>query len=420
MAINALPALDRTSATFKADLDTYFLTALPGFTVQAEAARVEMVGNAASASTSAGTATAQANLAAQSASSAMSAANYKGLWSALTGALATPATVYHAGTYWVLNSNLANVATATPGVSASWTESGPSRLPYSGRTSNTMLAGGDRAALIDITSGTFAQTFPAAATLGNGWLCYIRNNGTGDITLTPNGAELIDGLSSYVMYPGETRLVCCTGTGFVTVVLTTFKRTFTASGTFTKPPGYNRFAGLIWGGGGGGTNAGYGGNGGNCIPIDVDASAIGTTQTVTIGAGGATGAAGGASVFSIYTTGVAAPGLAGSPGLNTLAFGRIITNSTDVMRLTPANSSSSRMADYGGGVGVNTSLTDFGSSVYGGAGGNNSSAGCLSVFGGRGGGSVQVSTAPGGGGGTNTAGGTTVGSRGELRLWGIL
>lgn len=412
MPLSPLPALDRTSATFKTDLDTYFLTALPAFSVQAEALRVEVDANEASALASAGTATTQAALAAQSASSAMSAANYKGLWSALTGALAKPATVYHAGTYWVLNANLADVTAATPGVSASWSDSGPSRLPYSGRTSNTALAGGDRAALIDITSGTFTQTFTAAATLGNGWLCYLRNSGSGDITLDPNGSELIDGLTSYVMYPGETRLISCTGTGFVSVVLTSFKRTFTTSGTFTKPPGYNRFAGLIWGGGAGGV-ATYGGNGGNCLPIDVDASAIGTTQAVTIGAGGTTGLAGGQSIFSVFATGVASAAGAGSQ--NTLPFGRYFTQ-RETSRLSPAYFvSTTGIADYGGGQGTNTTGGTLDSPIYGGGGGNAGSGG-ISVFGGIGGGSSQAGTAPGGGGGV----GTTSGARGELRLWGIL
>lgn len=49
-------------------------------------------------------------------------ANYKGHWSNLTGALNMPASVSHAGAFWVLTANLANVTTATPGVSGSWTK----------------------------------------------------------------------------------------------------------------------------------------------------------------------------------------------------------------------------------------------------------------------------------------------------------
>lgn len=414
MALDPLPALDRTSATFKTDLDTFFLTALPTFSVQAEALRNEVTANKAAAATSAATATAQANLSTQSASSAMSAANYKGLWASLTGALATPATVYHAGTYWVLNANLADVTAAQPGVSSSWTESGPSRLGYSARTSNSILTVADRACLIDITSGTFTQTFSAAATLGNGWYCYLRNSGAGDITLAPNGSELIDGRSGYVMYPNETRLVQCSGTALHTVVLTSFKRTFTSSATFTKPPGYNRFKGLIWGGGAGGVSASYGGNGGNCLPIDIDTSAIGTTEAVTIGAGGAASSAGGQSVFSVYTTGVAAA----NNGANTLAFGRYFT-ARDAPSIAPSNSASGAVAEYGGGHGLNTTAVDFNSSIYGGAGGATGSTASSSIFGGAGGNAIVAATAPGGGGGTNAAL-SLLGARGELRLWGIL
>jgi hypothetical protein len=42
------------------------------------------------------------------------------------------------------------------------------------RTSDTALTPSNRGNLIDITSGTFTQTFNAAATLTDGWFCYIR------------------------------------------------------------------------------------------------------------------------------------------------------------------------------------------------------------------------------------------------------
>jgi len=87
------------------------------------------------------------------------------------------------------------------------------------RTSDTILAAADSGSFIDVTSGTFSQTFTAAATLGNGWFCWYRNSGSGLITFDPNGSELIDGATTLLLYSGECRLIQCTGSGFYTVAL---------------------------------------------------------------------------------------------------------------------------------------------------------------------------------------------------------
>ena len=284
----------------------------------------------------------------------------------------------------------------------------------SARTSNTILAGADLGKLIDITSGTFTQTFTAAATLGPNWYCHIRNSGTGDITLDPNGSELIDGLTSYVMYPGETRLVTCDGTGFYTVVLTSFKRTFTATGTFYLPPGYNRIQGLVWGGGAGG-NGGYGGNGGGCLPLDLPSSDFAASQTLTVGAGGAAGADGGASSVLTYSTGAAGKG--GTEG-STLYGRNGLTGPFPSDRVAVSTASSApSYGDYGGGRGSNAAggLTNAAHSIFGGGGGVPSGSGGTSVFAGAGGSGAGAGTAPGGGGGS-----TGDGARGEIRIWGVI
>jgi len=79
---------------------------------------------AGSAQTAAGhvvTAAAHAAAASTSATAAAALANFKGAWSALSGALNTPASVLHLGQMWMLLNNLANVASAEPGISsANW------------------------------------------------------------------------------------------------------------------------------------------------------------------------------------------------------------------------------------------------------------------------------------------------------------
>lgn len=143
-------------------------------------------------------------------------------------------------------------------------------LPRSARTSMTMLGESDLGTWVDITSGTFIQTFAAAATLGSGWWCYLRNSGQGAITLQAPAGSSIDDLASYVMYPSECRLLQCDGSVLRSIVITPMHLNKRASFDFIKPPGYWAFEldvrGASGGGGSGGAggyaNGGYRGSGG--------------------------------------------------------------------------------------------------------------------------------------------------------------
>jgi hypothetical protein len=107
-------------------------------------------------------------------------------------------------------------------------------IARSTRTSNTILAAADASTIIEITSGTFSQTFTAAATLGNGWFCYISNSGTGFVTLDPNASETITvrgvAATTWVLWPGEMGLIQCDGTGFYYYAITSGSIS-TATGT---------------------------------------------------------------------------------------------------------------------------------------------------------------------------------------------
>lgn len=85
------------------------------------------------------------------------------------------------------------------------------------RTSNSIFSVGDAGKLIVYTSGTFTQTFTAAASLGAGWTVAINNRGTGVITLAANVSETIDGRTTIKVYPGEAFTIVCTGTTFYTL-----------------------------------------------------------------------------------------------------------------------------------------------------------------------------------------------------------
>lgn len=429
-SIPAFPALsERAAGTYNASayncLNTWAGTAGP----QLAALAANVYGNAQSVAAAAEAAT-------SAAAAAVAAANYKGAWSSLTGALSIPASVTHGGNVYMLMSNTADVTSITPGASAQWQKLNTSAsINRSARTSNTALAATDVGSIIDITSGTFTQTFAACATLGNGWFCYLRNSGTGDITLDPNASETLDGLTSFVMYPGEVRLIQCDGSALRSIVLSAYYRTFTSSGTFTKPTGYQRHVGWLWGAGGsGGKDATftYGGSGGACVPIDFADAALASTEAVTIGAGGAVstvtdGNAGGSSSFKGLTAYGGGGGGASSKGGNALLATLIMA---DMPAFSGASANASPAAMYGGGAG-GVFVTN-GRTIYGGGGGggiNSSTATAITgstVYGGAGGAAGQAvngtdGTAPGGGGGSTCTGTQSgAGARGELRIWGVI
>lgn len=302
---------------------------------------------------------------------------------------------------------------------------GSSNIQRSARTANTMLVKADQGSFIDITSGTFTQTFDTAANLGSGWNVYLRNSGTGDITIPSS-----DGVTNWIMYPGEARFFQTDGTNFYSIVLQPFYKVATASGNFIKPPGYSRFEGEMWGGGAGGgtsdsstTTSGAGGGGGGYVPFLFPATSLATTEAFTVGAGGTgstlTGTSGGNAGGNSTFKGITAYGATGSTGgyafFNNVTSGQLYWgNNSDASLFAGGVSSNSTSSGgrtvYGGGAGVgfNTSGTKLtpGSTFYGGLGGQSASA---------------VGTAPGGGGACGTAnavGGN--GARGEFRIWGVV
>jgi hypothetical protein len=305
-------------------------------------------------------------------------------------------------------------------------------LVLSTRTSNTILGTADKGTLVDVTTAGFTQTFTAAATLGSGWFVYLRNSSTTDLTLDPNGAETIDGLTSYIMYPGEVRLVQCNGTAFTSVILCSLNRIYTTSGNFTVPPGYSRLVVDAIGAGAGGNagttgnnfSGGGGGGGGRSLTAIIPPTA-GTVVTVTIGAGGPGGASsgllgtsGGNSTFGTYASGIggAAGGSASTGGVGGGNISSIPYTATSSSRvgLTGGASAGSNTAggnaEWGGASGgsgdttLNASGFAGGGSLFAAGGGGSGSYGNTTQTGGAGGASGAYSTGGGGAGGVGAAG----------------
>jgi hypothetical protein len=216
---------------------------------------------------------------------------------------------YVGGTTTQLPAQAGNAGKAlfTNGALAYWKLVGV--LLRSPRTANAQLLAADLGSLVDITGGTFVQTFDTAANLGAGWYCYIRNSGTGNVTIPAS-----DGRANWIMYPNEVRLFQCDGVNFFSIVLQAYKFSSQISGTWIKPPGYNyhheRLTGSGAGGGGGGGGGsgvsatgtgGYGGSGGSggaggCAGVTLDVtipdSILPNSVPFAVGANGVGGAGG--------------------------------------------------------------------------------------------------------------------------------
>lgn len=309
------------------------------------------------------------------------------------------------------------------GTSESWLTVGMVRQAATG----TLAIGvADNRTIIDC-SGTFTATFAAPATLASGWHAVVRNTGSGDVTVAHTSGN-IDGLTTYIMYPGEARLFQCDGSTVRSQVLNPYNRTYTSgANTFTKPPGYAYHEGELWGGSGGGAKGASapGGGGGPCSPFKLKDSVMGATETITIGAGGTGSTTGTPTAGSPSTIGslVRANGARAATTENggyaylsaNLSFGMI----------TIGGAGASGPTIFGGGDGAQAS-GGYGTIWGGAAGAKQGSTAVLSVFGGQGGvaGTTGVGgngTAPAGGGGaTNSGLNGGDGAPGECRIRGLV
>jgi len=77
----------------------------------------------------------------------------------------------------------------------------------------------DRSSTYVWTGGAGTLTLDSAATLGDNWFMFLRNSGTGALTVTGTGGNTINGSASVVFQPTDSAIIVCSGTTFYTVGL---------------------------------------------------------------------------------------------------------------------------------------------------------------------------------------------------------
>ena len=82
--------------------------------------------------------------------------------------------------------------------------------------SSTTLSASSRAQMFVWSTGAGTITLPSSGTAGNNWFAIIKNNGTGIVTITPQGSDTIDGNATQQLQLTESLVVVCNGSGFNT------------------------------------------------------------------------------------------------------------------------------------------------------------------------------------------------------------
>lgn len=240
------------------------------------------------------------------------------------------------------------------------------------RSSNTILDVSDIGKAF-VATAAFTQTLDAAATLGDGWMCYYRVNSGVSVTIDPSGSENIDGATTKVVSGPSAGVIFCNGSAFFTYGFAadsqpTRQVFLSGSGTYTTPAGAKRIQIRMIGAGGGGGGCGTGGQsagtaGGNTTFSTFTAGGGGATNNVGgIGTGGVGGAATGSPDIGIAggnggTVGtVGAPSPGGSGG--TSVFGGHGTNGASSSG--GGGSARANTGSGGGGAGGNTSVAPAG------------------------------------------------------------
>ena len=91
--------------------------------------------------------------------------------------------------------------------------------PVTTFSSNYTALTTDRSNTYVWTGGAGTLTLTAASTLGNNWFMFLRNSGTGALTVSGSGGDTINGSTSIILQPTDSCIIVCSGSTFYTVGL---------------------------------------------------------------------------------------------------------------------------------------------------------------------------------------------------------
>lgn len=198
---------------------------------------------------------------------------------------------------------------------------GASPITISNKTGAYTVVAGDLGTIINCTSGTFTVSLTAAATLGSGFNCWVWNTGSGVITIDPNGAETIDGVSTIVLRQGEGTQVVCSGSNWLTGDKKTMRNYAENAPSGGTRPSATGSQSLAIGGGSSASNTGGLAIGQSVTSTNNYSAAIGNNS----GNGGSQAVASGAMA------------LGGSYASGTDSFAAAVANNTSTYGATGAN-----------------------------------------------------------------------------------
>ena len=205
----------------------------------------------------------------------------------------------------------------------------------------TIVAGDKGDTIVHTSAGSISFALDPAAILGAAFTVFVKNEGAGFLTIDPDGAELIDGLTTLELRSGQSAMIQCDGTDFRTVFISTLDAVTEILTTVITADTTHNFNArrvrheveMVGGGGAGGgrtstsnnhANVGAGGSAGFYKKFIVSDAGL-TSATITIGAAGvgangAVGTTGGATTYNDGTHDVSCgggPGGGRAGGINT-------------------------------------------------------------------------------------------------------